>query len=133
MVARDELLGPGADGNKIFMVGMELVTTLFALLYAFPHIPTSIVDNVGRRTEFAWRNITSTETLRSALLNLLQTSDVLEASLAPVRAGGRFSVCLCEGRDRDARGPSPRASGSRRRRSRSTPWAIRGNCRGYSI
>lgn len=35
---------PVADGYKMFMVAMEMLMALFALLYAFPHVPSQILD-----------------------------------------------------------------------------------------
>jgi hypothetical protein len=80
---RAAILGAAPDGNRIFMVALELVTILYAMLYAFPHIPTGVVDNIGYRKAFTWFNVTSTAAMHEALENLLRTSDVLEVSRAP--------------------------------------------------
>lgn len=81
MVSREDLVGDKPDGTKIFMVAMELMTVLYALLYAFPHVPTGVIDEEGHQKAFTWFNVTSTEALRAAVQNLLQTSDILEFSL----------------------------------------------------
>lgn len=104
-----------ANGERLLMIGMELMMTLYALLYAFPHIPSTLleesdldldphVDEAGRQAdptggaggdeeeeapppppEKQWFSVTSTEAMRAALDALLQTSEVLESSLPPGR------------------------------------------------
>lgn len=54
------------DGEKIWMVATECIMTLFAMLYAFPHIPGSLLDDVydedsnqtESRSGFLFQNIT---------------------------------------------------------------------------
>ena len=66
--------------NKLFMVAYELVMTLFAILYAFPHIPDRILDDDDEDGEDAqWFSVQSNNAFRAAIENLLQTSDVLRA------------------------------------------------------
>lgn len=68
--------------NKLLMVAMELVMTLFALLFAFPHIPNRIlVDEDDETEDTQWFSVQSTPAFRAAVENLLQTSPVLNASL----------------------------------------------------
>lgn len=65
--------------------------TLFALLYAFPHIPTAIMDDIpvgdgstkdaGDDADAPWFSVTSTTALRAALEAILKTSQTLEVSL----------------------------------------------------
>ena len=69
--------------NKVLMVAMELVMTLFALLYAFPHIPDRILDDEEDDVAAQWFSVQSSPAFRAAVENLLQTSDVLQASLLP--------------------------------------------------
>ena len=69
------------DGRKLWMVAMECIMTLFALLYAFPHIPGTLLEEGETEEGNAWFNVTSTEALRAALEGLLKTSEVLEYSL----------------------------------------------------
>ena len=78
------------NGNKIWMVATECVMTLFALLYAFPHIPSCLLDDVYKdETEEAedpqWYSVTSTAAMRAAMESILKTSEVLETSLTPGR------------------------------------------------
>jgi hypothetical protein len=82
------------------MVGMELMMSLYALLYAFPHIPTTLLDEgdvLGQADEPGqssdpsqegkqWFSVMSTEAMRAALDALLQTSEVLDSALAPGQA-----------------------------------------------
>ena len=73
------------DGQKIWMVATECVMTLFALLYAFPHIPSALLDDSdesNEATDVPWFSVTSTAALRAAMESILQTSEVLEYSLA---------------------------------------------------
>jgi hypothetical protein len=44
------------DGKKIWMVATECVMTLFALLYAFPHIPSALSDDVYETEELLNHN-----------------------------------------------------------------------------
>ena len=85
-------LVPGLDGRRIFMVCTELLMTLFALLYAFPHVPSALLHDVpvpGETDEAAgtddadapWFSVTSTAALRSAMEAILKTSQTLEVSL----------------------------------------------------
>jgi hypothetical protein len=76
------------DGAKLFAVATELVMTLYALLYAYPHIPTSLVDDVDTSGDIAdgevqWYSVRTPAALRAAMEALLRTSQVLEVSLRP--------------------------------------------------
>jgi hypothetical protein len=77
------LLVPTApDGEKLLMVAIEMVMCLLALLYAFPIIPSCILENVVDTSEESqWFSVTTTTALRAALETLLKTSEVLEYSL----------------------------------------------------
>ena len=68
------------DGNKILMVCQELVIVLFCILYAYPIVPSRIVDD---RASSSWYLVGSTANLRDAITKLMQSSEVLRASLAP--------------------------------------------------
>ena len=82
-----------ADGPKILAVATDLLMTLYALLYAFPHVPSTLVGDVAvdapgsaadlTRDDVQWFSVRSTNALRAALEALLQTSEVLETSLRP--------------------------------------------------
>ena len=78
------------NGHRIWMVATECVMTLFALLYAFPHIPSSLLDDAGGEdaADAQWFSVTSTEALRAAMESILKTSDVLENSLGPGKTLG---------------------------------------------
>ena len=84
MPTRADLIESRPDGNKIFMVAFELCTLLFTLVYAFPHIPTTLVDEAGLRQVFNWTQANTMAGLRDIIRGMLRTSDVLEAS----RPGG---------------------------------------------
>lgn len=75
-----DLESPPVDGNRLLMVAQELMMALFSLLYAYPHIPSRIIDD---RRSTTWFSIGSKEALRLGITNLLQTSPVIAASLAP--------------------------------------------------
>lgn len=68
------------DGNRMLMVAQELVMALFCLLYAYPHVPSRIIDD---KTSTTWFSVGSQAALRLAINNLLQTSEVLLVCLAP--------------------------------------------------
>ena len=109
---------PSLDGRRILMVSTELAMTLFALLYAFPHIPSAIMHDVplpGDTTDASataesdenpdqkdakddadapWFSVTSTAAMRSAMEAILKTSQTLG------RGPGT--------RNRRCRGPGPR-------------------------
>lgn len=77
----------GADGKKIWMVGTECIMTLFALLYAFPHIPGALLEDVyeeegSEAADSQWFSVTSTAAMRAAMEAILKTSEVLRYSLA---------------------------------------------------
>ena len=90
---------PVVHGPRLIMVAMELLMTLFALVYAYPHIPGALIEDVGTaateeattkdpagddETEIAetqWFSVRNTEGMRGALDALLRTSEVLETSL----------------------------------------------------
>lgn len=74
---------PAADGRKTLMVGMELMMALYAVLYAFPHIPSTLLEDEDEEGGTQWFSVTSTAAMRAALETVLRTSDVLEASLRP--------------------------------------------------
>lgn len=82
---------PVADGRRLLMVCMELIMTLFALLYAFPHVPAALLEDVadgadddaGITADAQWYSVVGTTAFRGAIDALLQTSQVLEASLRP--------------------------------------------------
>lgn len=94
MVTRDDLVLARPDGNRIFMVVFELSTLLFALVFAFPHIPTAVVDETGRRNEFKWTSVADSEGLRNAIRDLLRTSDILEACRGATAIGDELeAVC----------------------------------------
>ena len=98
---------PTADGRRLLMVGMELMMSLYALLYAFPHIPAALMEDVTAAavptapgdagegdegeegvadapSDTQWYSVSSTAAMRASLEALLRTSEVLEVSL---RAG----------------------------------------------
>ena len=70
----------GVDGDRLLMVAMELVMGLFGLLYAFPHVPSRLLDVEAA----AWFSVATHDSLKVALLKLLQGSPVLVACLAEV-------------------------------------------------
>ena len=72
---------PPLDGRKALMVGMELMMSLYAILYAFPHIPSSLLDDPNDDVVPQWFSVTSTAAMRAALEAVLRTSNVLTASL----------------------------------------------------
>lgn len=97
--ARDRIWNaPTADGRRMLMVAMELLMSLYALLYAFPHIPAALMEDVvDTNQDYAeadppaeedagtqWLSVSSTAAMRAALEALLRTSEVLEVSM---RAG----------------------------------------------
>ena len=53
---------------------------LFCILYAYPHVPSRILD---QDTKTTWFSIGSMDALRAAISNLIQTSPVIQAALAP--------------------------------------------------
>jgi hypothetical protein len=72
------------DGKNIWMVATECVMTLFALLYAFPHIPSALLDDVYETedvTESQWFSVRSTAAMRATMEAILKTSEVLLYSL----------------------------------------------------
>jgi hypothetical protein len=80
MPVRSDIVTVRPDGNRIFMVMLELCVLIYTLIYAFPSYPTALVDETGLRRQFGWLGVSSTESLRNAVRDLLRTSDVLEAS-----------------------------------------------------
>lgn len=75
------------DGEKIWMVATECIMTLYALLYAFPHIPGALLEDVfvdeGEAPDEAWFSVMSTSAMRAAMESILKTSEVLLYSLSP--------------------------------------------------
>ena len=73
------------DGEKIWMVATECIMTLFALLYAFPHIPGALLEDVfaedGEQEDEAWFSVKSTSAMRAAMESILKTSEVLSYSV----------------------------------------------------
>lgn len=67
------------DGERILMVAMELVMALLCCLYAYPHIPSRILDDGGGTT--VWFSVSSIQAFRLALLNLLHESSVIQVCL----------------------------------------------------
>ena len=59
------------------------------MLYAFPHIPSTLLPDAEDEEEAQWFSVTSTAAMRAAMEAILKTSDVLE-------------VCLSGERDLDA-------------------------------
>lgn len=82
MPTRADLVQARPDGNRIFMVVFELATLLYALVFAYPHIPTTLIDETGRQREFNWTSVLDNVGLRDAIRGLLRTSDTLEACRA---------------------------------------------------
>lgn len=83
------------EQQKYLMVAMELIMVLLSLLYAFPHVPATLLDDDADDDDYderapaagegamTWFNVSSTGALRSAVDALLHTSDVLEVSMRP--------------------------------------------------
>ena len=46
----------GPDGERLLMVTMELLMSLFALLYAFPHVPSRLLDRADDGGTF-WKAV----------------------------------------------------------------------------
>jgi hypothetical protein len=82
----------------MLIVAMELLMSLFALLYAYPHVPTTLLRPEVPATTSApgvnavpapappipeWFGVTSPGALRTALQAMLQTSEALGVSLRP--------------------------------------------------
>ena len=85
------------DGEKLLMVAIEMIMCLLALLYAFPIIPSCIIDNFVDQTEVSqWFSVTSTTAMRAALETLLKTSEVLEFSLPFDRDTERVQLKMFE-------------------------------------
>jgi hypothetical protein len=61
-----------ADGRRLLMIAQELVMSLFALLHAFPHVPTVILEDSSQ--EATWYSVVSLNGLHQALLEMLQNS-----------------------------------------------------------
>lgn len=64
------------DGERILMVGLELVMALFCCLYAYPHVPSRILDDGGGAT--VWFSVSNIQAFRLALVNLLHESRVIQ-------------------------------------------------------
>lgn len=64
------------DGNRILMVAMEMIMSLFAVLFAFPHVPSRIIDGKMENVT-AWYAVTTHSELCAALLELLNNSPVI--------------------------------------------------------
>lgn len=70
------------SGERHLMVAMELLMSLYALLYAFPHVPSSVLEEEGG-AQTQWLSVTSVGGLRGALQTMLQSSEILIATLPP--------------------------------------------------
>jgi hypothetical protein len=81
--AGDDTTTTEPDGERLLMVAMELVMVLFCCLYAYPHVPSRILDE-GRST--VWFSIGSLDAFRSAIVNLLRQSKVIQICMAEVGA-----------------------------------------------
>lgn len=68
------------DGNKLWMVGQQLTTTIYAMIFAFPHIPNKIMPDPDEEAVFFVPE--TNRAFKLAVENLLQTSDVLRVSLS---------------------------------------------------
>lgn len=75
----DSLYVPLPDGERLLMVAMELVMALFGLLYAFPHVPSRLLESKSGPT--TWFSVASHDALRSSLLMQLKNSPVMNACL----------------------------------------------------
>lgn len=64
------------DGHKLLMVAIEMLMALFALLYAFPHIPTQLLGN-DPEEEITWTPVNTHKELVEAVLGILKNSPVL--------------------------------------------------------
>lgn len=91
------------DGDRLLMVAMELTMSLFAMLYAFPHVPARILgagDEAPR-----WFAVKNHGELCAALLSMLQASPVVAVCMQ----GAGFSVddldlaALCDPAQLDAK------------------------------
>ena len=72
------------EGERILMVSMELLMSLFALLYAFPHVPSRLIeplDDEDDRGGTYWKAVTDHASLRDAAMRLLHVSPVLRVCL----------------------------------------------------
>lgn len=79
---------PNGAGQRLLYVAMELMMSLYALLYAFPFSPVTVLtlnDSGVSMDPPMWFNIQTSGGVRAALDALLRTSEVLGASLAPGR------------------------------------------------
>lgn len=79
------------DGDRLLMVAMELVMNLFALLYAFPHVPSRLLDSSAvteagtanaPSANNAWFSVASHSALKLSLLNIARTSPVFRSCMA---------------------------------------------------
>lgn len=68
------------DGDRLLMVAMELVMCLFGLLFAFPHVPSRLIDNT--KGETTWFSVVTIRALQMALLNMVRSSPVIQTCLA---------------------------------------------------
>ena len=77
------------DGEKIWMVATECVMTLYALLFAFPNVPSALLDDVYSTSAkdedgpsgSQWFIVKSVGSLLAVVEGMLKSSEVLEYSL----------------------------------------------------
>lgn len=83
----ESLYAPVVDGERLLMAAMELVMTLFALLYAFPHVPSRLLDRTTTTTAVGtpapstpgrttWYSVASYAALVAAIGELTRNSPV---------------------------------------------------------
>lgn len=70
-----------ADGERALVVALEITMTLFCVLYAYPHIPSRLLDS---KATTSWFSVASPRALRAAILHLLRQSPVVHACCLPL-------------------------------------------------
>lgn len=70
-----------ADGERALVVALELTMTLFCVLYAYPHVPSVVLDT-GTGATSTWFAVATPGALRAALLHLLRQSEVMQSCAA---------------------------------------------------
>ena len=79
------------DGHKLLMVAIEMLMTLFALLYAFPHVPTQLLPDDADAEEIVWTPVNTHKELVDAVIGILRRSPVIRLC---ARLNGRDAESL---------------------------------------
>lgn len=77
----NSLYAPVVDGERLLMVSMELVMSLFTLLFALPHVPSRILESKTEAT--TWFSVGTHSELRTSVLSLLRNSPIIQACQSP--------------------------------------------------